>query len=253
MCSPQQLARFRSLRHSVAVRFGVSTCYLSDAGKKLSRPSPARMRERSPQGWVWRTKRVATQPNYWKRDRIGWFRWNFNQLVPLERDAPVVHVNWYEAEAYCRWAKRRLPTEAEWMKAARGPSPRTNEYLWGDTWDCSLVPYVESLCGWSRPPPYDTMAHLIPYAYDGLRAVSSYYGTSLQGVGVAEWTLDSQCEEAWFRVNLRDPLCRPEDTRFPTRFIARSSTAPGADPLATRSSVRASRDILGVRCARDVE
>jgi len=83
---------------------------------------------------------VATQPNYWKRDRIGWFRWHFNQLVPLEKDAPVVHVNWYEAEAYCRWAKRRLPTEAEWEMAAsseltangKGIKKRKRRYPWGD-------------------------------------------------------------------------------------------------------------------------
>ena len=94
----------------------------------------------SHQGWVWRTKRVATQPNYWKRDRIGWFRWHFNQLVPVEKDAPVVHVNWYEAEAYCRWAKRRLPTEAEWEMAAsseltangKGIKKRKRRYPWGD-------------------------------------------------------------------------------------------------------------------------
>ncbi len=94
----------------------------------------------SHQGWVWRTKRVATQPNYWKRDRNGWFRWNFNQLAPLEKDAPVVHVNWYEAEAYCRWAKRRLPIEAEWQMAAsseptangKGIKKRKRRYPWGD-------------------------------------------------------------------------------------------------------------------------
>ena len=94
----------------------------------------------SHQGWVWRTKRVATQPNYWKRDRNGWYHWNFNQLVPLEEDSPVVHVNWYEAEAYCHWAKRRLPSEAEWELAAsaeptangKGIKKRKRRYPWGD-------------------------------------------------------------------------------------------------------------------------
>jgi ergothioneine biosynthesis protein EgtB len=72
----------------------------------------------SEDGWRWRETVNATHPVYWQKDGAQWLRRDFDQLAPLESFLPVLHVNWFEAESYCRWAKRRLPTEAEWEMAA---------------------------------------------------------------------------------------------------------------------------------------
>lgn len=94
----------------------------------------------SDDGWRWREGAGAEHPLYWRRANGGWHRRIFDHWLPLEPYRAAIHVNWYEAEAYCRWAGRRLPTEAEWeMAAAAEPSPdgqgiaqRKCRYPWGD-------------------------------------------------------------------------------------------------------------------------
>jgi len=87
----------------------------------------------SDEGWRWRTENGAERPVYWRRAEAGgdgWERRVFDRWVPLEPHRPMIHVSWFEAEAWCRWAGRRLPTEAEWEAAAMGAAPRP--YLpWG--------------------------------------------------------------------------------------------------------------------------
>ncbi len=84
----------------------------------------------SEEGWAWREQARAGHPVYWSRDAAGWLQRHFDQVRPLPKTHPIIHVNWFEAEAYCRWAKRRLPTEAEWELAAATPEKR--RYPWGD-------------------------------------------------------------------------------------------------------------------------
>lgn len=92
-------------------------------------------------GWHWRQKADVEHPVYWRGESTGrWLRRHFDQWIPLEDRVPVIHVNWYEADAYCRWAARRLPTEAEWEMAAScepssdgsGINGRKRVYPWGD-------------------------------------------------------------------------------------------------------------------------
>jgi iron(II)-dependent oxidoreductase len=87
----------------------------------------------SPAGWQWREGADVRQPTYWeRRGGGGWWRREFDRWVLLEPHHPVHHVSWYEAEAFCRWAGRRLPTEAEWELAASGPANPKQRFSWGD-------------------------------------------------------------------------------------------------------------------------
>lgn len=72
----------------------------------------------SDEGRAWLDEAKLMQPQRWRKARDGWMHRWFGRLEPLPLDRPVCHVNAYEAEAYCRWAGRRLPSEAEWERAA---------------------------------------------------------------------------------------------------------------------------------------
>jgi iron(II)-dependent oxidoreductase len=79
-------------------------------------------------------------PIYWRRASNGtWQQRIYNQHAPLNERLPVVHVSWHEAEAYCNWAGRRLPSEAEWEVAASAepsengaPNEQRRYFPWGD-------------------------------------------------------------------------------------------------------------------------
>ncbi len=123
---------------------------------------------RQPEWWLsdgWSAVRAEgwQAPAYWERGPAGWSVFTLGGLRPLDPDAPVCHVSFYEADAYARWAGARLPTEAEWEAAATGtavaghfvedgalePAPLGPDEgrdaparLFGDVWEWTASPYV---------------------------------------------------------------------------------------------------------------
>ncbi|QBI53241.1 ergothioneine biosynthesis protein EgtB [Streptomonospora litoralis] len=89
----------------------------------------------SRRGWEWRTRSGKRTPAFWVGDDGGTpLRRRLGRVEPLPPDEPVQHVCFFEADAYARWAGKRLPTEAEWEKAARH-DPATgssHRFPWGE-------------------------------------------------------------------------------------------------------------------------
>lgn len=95
----------------------------------------------SAEGARWLDQALASRPGAWRMGDDGtWYRKDYDRLVPLEPHRPMTGVSWHEAQAYCRWAQRRLPTEAEWEFAASvdpsglvdGRAHVKRRYPWGD-------------------------------------------------------------------------------------------------------------------------
>jgi ergothioneine biosynthesis protein EgtB len=87
--------------------------------------------------WLLREGRCA--PRYWERDGKEWLARRGDMLGLLVPGEPVRHVSLYEAQAYCRWAGRRLPLESEWEFAATSNQPG---FRWGELWEWTASPFT---------------------------------------------------------------------------------------------------------------
>jgi iron(II)-dependent oxidoreductase len=132
----------------------------------------------SDEGQRWRQAVDAKHPVYWKRGTGGqWLRRHYDTWVALEPHRPMVHVNWFEAEAYCRWVGRRLPTEAEWEFAAAAEPAAVSKrrFPWGNAAPAGATANLDA----AQPGTLDVAA---------LPAGESAFGCRQMIGNVWEWT-----------------------------------------------------------------
>ncbi|MGH9050591.1 MAG: ergothioneine biosynthesis protein EgtB [Acidimicrobiia bacterium] len=200
-------------------------------------------------GWAWRTEAGLEHPEFWRAAGAGWERRRFGRWEPLPADEPVQHVCWYEADAYSRCRGKRLPTEAEWEKAA--------------TWDPAAGTKLRH--PWGDGPATPAHANLAHVNGSGTRFGPDPIGSRPDGVSpwgchqmvgdVWEWTASDFAGYPGFRAF---PYREYSEVFFGPEYKVLRGGSWGAHPsVAARATFRnwdypIRRQIFaGFRCARD--
>ena len=107
----------------------------------------------SDEGWAWKEEEGAVAPLYWYREGGEWHTRVMDRAGPVDPAHPVCHVTFHEAEAYARWAGKRLPTEVEWETAASwdASSGTKRVYPWGDDAPTALHANLDQLAFGTAP------------------------------------------------------------------------------------------------------
>ena len=159
----------------------------------------------------------------------------------MKPEFPAMGMSWSDAVAYCKWAGKRLPTEAEWEKAGRGESKR--RYPWGDEFGTGHANLDGDTDGFPYLAP--------PGSFESGRSPYGLY--DITG-NVAEWVADSYDEQYYQKSPYRDPLGPEEGQHKVIRGGSWRETPQGAR-LSKRFQAKMWRtdSTIGIRCARDVD